>query len=93
MSYAAPWKINGPLSTHGSFADPSDEIHIIQRKPREISRNKKLLFRPELGLPGAYIFPLYHWDIYRKTPARQQNIMSPAIAAALILPAISIKYT
>ena len=28
----------------------------IQRKPREISRNKMILFRPELGLPEAYIF-------------------------------------
>ncbi len=78
-------KINGPCS-----ADPSAEFIDKQRKPRKISRNKMLLFRPELGLPGAYIFPLYHWDLYRKTqrkitgwapastgPARLKNIMSP----------------
>jgi hypothetical protein len=37
-----------------------DEINDIQKKPRETSRNKMLLFRPDLGLPGAYIIPLYH---------------------------------
>jgi hypothetical protein len=53
-----------------------------------------LLFRPELGLPGAYIFPLDHALIYNipcviypTGPARLKN-MSPALTAALILPEI-----
>ena len=53
-------KINGPRSTHRSFADPSDEINYkgTEKTPRNFQKQMHL-FRPELGLPGAYIFPLY----------------------------------
>ena len=48
-----------PPLTHRSFADPSGKINNIQWKPREIFTNKRLLFRPELGLPGAYYIQFF----------------------------------
>jgi hypothetical protein len=70
-------KINGPRSLHGSFADPSDEINDIQRKPREISRNKGISSGPNSGCQGQFL-PLYHQDLYRITPAKN-NSMGPSV--------------
>jgi hypothetical protein len=59
MSYAAPKKYMAPAPIAASLILLT-KLMIYREKPREISRNKMDLFRPELRLPGAYIFPLYH---------------------------------
>jgi hypothetical protein len=69
LSYAAPfWATLHPTELRLSLNElrgPSIAASLIlptkyiQRKPRKMSRNKMLLFRPELGLPGAYIVSLY----------------------------------
>jgi len=63
LSYAAsPTELRLPLN---ELRGPPTAASLIlptkyTEKPREISRNKMVLFffRPELGLPEAYIFPL-----------------------------------
>jgi hypothetical protein len=93
-------KINGPRSTHCSFADPSDEIN-------EISRNKCISLGPNSGCQGHISFHCTS-ETYIEPPRKITvwapvyvltfflfysfliNIMSPAppIAAALILTAL-----
>jgi hypothetical protein len=93
LSYASPY---GP-SIAASLILPTN----TQRKSREIFRSKMLLFGLKLGLPGAYRIS-FHWitkalicnitrEIFHWT-SEAKKLMSPAIAAALILPTILIKY-
>ncbi len=60
LSYAAPfWAMlhtSELCCTLPSFADPSDEISDIQRKPREISRNKCISSGPNSGCQGHISF-------------------------------------